>query len=80
MYVTIITMIEIIQNATVVYTDGVQEQFDAVRITPKGIVIGRLFNTEGDEEFFMCGFIPLRNVHKVVGGTKRTIQQIQGAP
>ena len=67
-------MIEIVEKATVVYTDGVQEQFDALRITPRGIVIGRIFKTDDDEDFFMCGFIPKRNVQKVVGGTKRKIE------
>ena len=54
-------MIEILQNATITYSDGVKEQFEAVRITDKGVVIGRIL----DNEFVDCGFISKGNIKEI---------------
>jgi hypothetical protein len=40
-------------NATVTYTDGIKEHFEALRMTNKGIIIGRIINGI----FLDCGFI-----------------------
>jgi len=61
------SMKKIIKNAVVVYTDDVNEQFDAIRITDRGLIIGRII----DGEFVACGFIPQRNIKNVNNGTKR---------
>ena len=44
-------MIEIMINATVVYTDGLKEQFDAIRLTAKRVITGRILKSNGTEEF-----------------------------
>jgi len=49
---------KIIRNATVVYTDGISEQFEALRLTQKGTVIGRIIN----DKFVAYGFIPKTNI------------------
>ena len=46
------------KNVTVVYTDCIEEVFEAIQITEKGIVIGRMY----DNEFFPYGFIPKKNI------------------
>ena len=50
---------EIIYNAKIIYTDNVKESFEALRVTEKGVIIGRII--EG--EFLGCGFIS-KNVIK----------------
>ena len=60
-------MIEILQNATVIYSDGVKEQFEAIRLVDKGVIIGRIL----DNRFFDCGFISKRNIKEIKGGKKR---------
>ena len=60
-------VIEIIQNATVVYTDNVREQFEALRMTDKGIIIGRII----DGKFLDCGFISKRNIKEIKNGEKQ---------
>jgi len=62
-------VIEIIKNATVIYTDGVKEQFEAVRMTDKGVIIGRVL----DNEFLDCGFISKGNIKKITDGVKKKI-------
>jgi hypothetical protein len=57
---------EIIRNATVVYTDGISEQFETLRLTQKGTVIGRIINGE----FVTCGFIPKGNIKEIKNGGK----------
>ena len=62
-------MIEILENATVIYADGVEEQFDAIRITIEGVVIGRIL----DGEFVDCGFISKNGIKEIKNGIKRNI-------
>ena len=52
---------EIMLNATVIYTDGIREQFEALRQTEKGVIIGRFI----DGEFVDCGFISKRNIKEI---------------
>jgi hypothetical protein len=52
---------EIMLHPTVIYTDGIREQFEAVRLTEKGVIIGRII----DGEFVDCGFISKRNVKEI---------------
>ena len=58
---------EIMINPTVIYTDGIKEQFEALRQTKKGVIIGRIL--EG--QFVDCGFISKRNIKQITNGTKR---------
>lgn len=66
-------MIEILQNATVIYTDGVREQFDAMRLTDKWVIIGRVI----DGEFVDYGFISRQNIKEINEGTKRKIHKMK---
>ena len=62
-------MIEIIENTTVIYTDGVGEQFEAIRVIDKGVIIGRVI----DDEFLDCGFISKSNIKEIRCGKKREL-------
>ena len=62
-------VIEIMQNATIIYTDNVKEKFEAVYLTDKGLIIGRIL----DNEFFECGFISKRNIKEIKNGVKKSI-------
>ena len=64
-------MTDIITNATVVYTDGVREQFEALRMTDKGVIIGRII----DGELVEYGYISKRNIKRIDGGLKRMINK-----
>jgi hypothetical protein len=54
-------------KATVIYTDGMKEQFEAVRRTEKGVVYGRIL--EG--QFVDYGFISKRNIKQITNGGKK---------
>ena len=56
-------------NTTVIYIDGIQEQFEAVRLTEKGVIIGRIL--EG--KFVDCGFISKGNISQIKNGGKRKV-------
>lgn len=70
-------MVEILENATIVYTDGVKEQFDAIRMTAKKVITGRIFKLGKKEEFKECGFIARRNIKQIYNGSKRKLQRMQ---
>ena len=55
---------DVLVNATVVYSDGISEQFEALRVIDKGFVIGRII----DGEFLDCGFISKRNIKEIRNG------------
>jgi hypothetical protein len=59
---------DIIRNTTVVYTDGISEQFETLRLTQKGTVTGRMI----DDQFVACGFIFKRSIKEIKnnGGKK----------
>jgi len=52
---------EIMVNKTVIYSDGIKEQFEALRQTEKGVIIGRII----DGEFVDCGFISKGNIKQI---------------
>ena len=56
-------------NTTVVYIDGIQEQFKAVRLTENGVIIGRILKGK----FVDCGFISKRNIKQINNGGKRKV-------
>lgn len=73
--------IEIIKDAMVIYWDGEKELFDAIRITDKGVVIGRILKVDKKERvcvnchemFVESGFVPTDNIIRIEGGTRRKI-------
>ena len=52
---------DIRKNVTVIYTDGVQETFEALKLNEKGAIIGRII----DGEFMDYGFISKRNIKEI---------------
>ena len=67
------TKIEIIVNATVVYTDNVEEKFEAIRVIDKGVTIGRII----DREFLDCGFISKGNIKEIKEGVNKKITMMK---
>lgn len=65
-------MIEIIEDVVVIYTNGIIEEFEVVRITDRGIIIGRVFNGE----FVDCGFISQQNIKEIKFNNKNNIKRI----
>lgn len=66
-------MIEIMINATIVYIDGVKERFDAIRLTANKVITGRIFKTNGTEEFEEYGFISRKNIKHIYNGSKKKL-------
>ena len=64
-------MTETFENAIVVYTNGITEQFAAIRMTDKGVIIGRIL----DGEFVDCGFISRRNIKEIRDSVRRTLTE-----
>jgi len=69
-------MIEILENATIIYTDGVKEHFDAIHLTDKKVITGRILKTKNSKIFKEYGFILRENVKKIYNGSKVKIQNI----
>ena len=65
-------MIEILENATVFYTDGTQEKYDAIHITDKWVFTGHVLN---NEVFVEGGGIPKENVKHIEHNAKRKIRK-----
>jgi len=70
-------MIEILENATIVYTDGVKEHFDAIQITESKVLTGRIFKKEKTKIFEKYGFILKENIKQIYNGTKVKIPSIR---
>jgi hypothetical protein len=49
------------KNSTIIYKDGIAESFEALRVTNKGVIIGRII----DGEFLECGFISEDNIKEI---------------
>ena len=65
--------IEILENAIVIYTDGNREIFEAIRMTDRGVIIGRVL----DDEFVDCGFISKGNIKEIRDGVKKQIPMMK---
>ena len=59
---------EILEKVTITYSDGSEEKFAAIRITNKGVIIGRVL----DGDFVDYGFIPKHSI-KEINNTKGKI-------
>jgi len=70
-------MIEVMENAVVVYTDGVKEQFEAVYLTDKRVITGRIYKSNGSEEFKEHGFISRQNIKHIYNGSKRKVKNMR---
>jgi hypothetical protein len=63
-------MIEILENAIVIFKDELKRIVDAIQITDEGVVTGFILNRE---VFVEGGFIPKRNIKHIEGGYKRLV-------
>ena len=70
-------MIEVMENATIVYTDGVIERFEAIYLTKKRVYTGRIYKSNGQEEFKEYGFISRNNVKHIYNGAKRKVKNLR---
>jgi hypothetical protein len=72
-------MENIIENATILYTNGVKQLYDAVLITEKGIYIGRLRSKKGmHKDFEDHSFIPRDQIQKItVSNDKGKLRDIK---
>ena len=75
-------IIEIVENVTVIYTDGSKDFFQGIYLNEKGVVLGRIMkleHTNNDlgtgfkEEFVGYGFIPKTSYKDIEDGVKRKI-------
>ncbi len=79
-------MIEILENATIIYDDGNRAIFEAIFLTAEGeIIFGQILKVEKTDLcksissidcrdiFRECGGIPKDNVKRIEGGTRRTV-------
>ena len=62
-------MKNIIKDATVIFTDGDKECFDAIRITYNGVFIGKII----DGRFEDYGYIPKHSIKEISNGDVRNI-------
>ena len=73
--------IEVVTDAVVIYSDNTKEFFDAIRITDKGVIIGKIFEIDKKERvcgncrevFVECSFIPIDNIICIQEGARRKI-------
>ena len=75
-------MIEILENAIVIYINGNRELFDAIHIIHRKVIIGRILRLDKTEKckyisccelFVGIGCIPKNNIKSIEGGTKRWV-------
>ena len=79
-------MIEILENATIIYDDGDKAIFEAIFLTDKReIIFGQILTVEKADhcksvssidchEIFMeCGGIPKENIKHIEGGIKKSV-------
>jgi len=59
--------IEIMHNATVEYTDNIQESFEVFRVIDKGVIIGRII----DGELVEYGYISKNSIKEIRKGKKK---------
>ena len=56
---------KIFENVTIVYDDGIREQFDAIRLNGDRVIICRIQKTNGNKEFIETGIIPRSIIKKI---------------
>ena len=78
-------MIEILENATIIYDDGDRAIFEAILLTDQGVIFGQILKVEKSDhcksvnsidchEIFMeCGGIPKENIKHIEGGIKKPV-------
>jgi hypothetical protein len=60
-------MNDIIENATIIYKDGLKKIFDAISITEKGVYTGYIKSNKDDYiDFIDSGFIPIEYIEEIL--------------
>jgi len=67
-------IIDVIEMAQIIYSDGKIAILEAVQIADEGVYTGRIRN---HDEFVDGGFIPKQSIKKIKGGTKRKIYKLK---
>lgn len=57
---------EIMENVTIIYDDGLREQFDAIRLNGDRVIICRILKINGTKEFVETGIIPKNNIKNII--------------
>ena len=70
-------LIEILKNATIIYNDGVKERYDAIQVTDRKIVTGRVLKVGKTEKFGAYGFISRKNIKQIYDGSKKKIAKME---
>ena len=60
-------MKKLIENATIIYKNGIKELCDAISITEKGVYTGHVNSIAvNEEEFINHSFIPKDQIRKII--------------
>lgn len=59
-------MEQVIENAIVLQKNGEKQIYDAIQITKKGIITGRIKKNDAQEVFEDQGFIPNSQIQKIM--------------
>ena len=69
--------IEILENAIILYNDGMQEKFDAIHITDKGAIIGRILKKDETDVFLGFGYISRHSIKHIGQCSSRKIHKME---
>jgi hypothetical protein len=58
-------MIDLIENATIVYKNGNKRIFEVISITEKGVYTGFIKSSEDKDVFVNNSFIPVNQIRKI---------------
>ena len=69
-------MHDIIENATIIYKNGLKKNCEAISITEKGIYTGFIKSKNNhSEDFIDSGFIPIKYIEEILFITKGGIMK-----
>lgn len=69
-------MQEIMENATIIYKNGLREIFDAISIANKGVYTGQIRRNDKEIEFINHSYIPNDQIERILifnNGTAKDI-------
>ncbi len=66
---------DILTNVGVIYNDDFKQIFEAIEVTNKGYILGKICKKNEEDVFTECGFILKRNIKKINWDTKRKIKR-----
>ena len=66
---------DILTNVSLIYNDDFKQMFEAIEVTNKGYILGKICKRNKEDVFTECGFIPKINIKKINWDTKRKIKR-----